>query len=86
MRRFLKTSGKVCYGWENVLPELGRLNVEPVQQAIREIFLKHIIQAKGLDQVARVIHGIIMPIPAAALAAAQCLADGTKAMDWVIYC
>ncbi len=69
-------AGKTIYRVANVLPELGRLNVEPVQQTIREIFLKHIVQAKGLDQVERFIDGIAMPTPAAALESARLLADG----------
>ena len=60
----------------NVLPELGRLNIEPVQQEIREIFLRRIIQAKGLDQVEEVIDRITMPTPAAVLQAAERLATG----------
>lgn len=72
----LKTAGKTCYRVANVLPELGRLNIEPVQNEIREIFLKRIIQAKGLDQVEQVIDGITMPTPAAVLQAAERLAGG----------
>ncbi len=72
----LKKAGKLCYRVPNVLPELDRLNVEPVQQAIREVFLKQIIYAKGLDQVQSIIDGIMMPTPAAVLEAAVRLADG----------
>jgi uncharacterized protein (TIGR01319 family) len=69
-------AGKTVYRVENVLPELGKLNIEPAQQAIRELFFKRIIKAKGLDQVERLIDGITMPTPAAAQAAARLLADG----------
>ncbi|NLW55688.1 MAG: MutL protein [Firmicutes bacterium] len=72
----LKAAGKICYRVANVLPELGRLNIEPVQNEIREIFLQRIIQAKGLDQVEQVIDGITMPTPAAVLQAAERLATG----------
>ena len=74
--KILTSAGKECYRVANVLPELNRLNIEPVQQTIRELFFKRIIHAKGLDQVERLIDGITMPTPAAALDAATLLADG----------
>ncbi len=76
VEEILKAAGKLCYRVANVLPELGRLNIEPVQKEIREIFLRRIIQAKGLDQVEKVIDGITMPTPAAVLQAAERLANG----------
>jgi uncharacterized protein (TIGR01319 family) len=72
----LTKAGKTCYRVANVLPELGKLNIEPVQAEIREIFLKRIIQAKGLDQVEKLIDGITMPTPMAVLSAAERLAHG----------
>lgn len=76
--KILTSAGKECYRVANVLPELNRLNIEPVQQTIRELFFKRIIHAKGLDQVERLIDGITMPTPAAALDAATLLADGPE--------
>ena len=72
----LKQAGKVCYRVPNVLPELDRLNIEPVQAKIREVFLERIIYAKGLAEVEREIDGILMPTPAAVQAAAERLATG----------
>jgi uncharacterized protein (TIGR01319 family) len=72
----LTAAGKVCYRCANVLPKLGELQVGPVRQLIREIFLKWIIHAKGLDRVERMIDGIMMPTPAAVLQAAVLLAEG----------
>ncbi|HBT15661.1 MAG TPA: MutL protein, partial [Firmicutes bacterium] len=72
----LTKAGKTCYRVANVLPELGKLNIEPVQAEIREIFLKRIIQAKGLDQVEKLIDGITMPTPMAVLSAAERTAIG----------
>ncbi|MEG0377959.1 MAG: glutamate mutase L, partial [Eubacterium sp.] len=42
--------GKEVYLCENVMPVLGKLNVEPAQSIIREIFLKRIVKAKGLSE------------------------------------
>ena len=72
----LRGAGKPCYRVANVLPELGRLNIEPAQKAIREVFLERLVRAKGLDRVEKEIDGITMPTPAAVLAAACRLADG----------
>ncbi len=72
----LKGAGKICYRVPNVLPKLDRLNIKPVQEKIREVFLARIIRAKGLADVEREIDGILMPTPAAVLAAAERLATG----------
>lgn len=72
----LKQAGKVCYRVPNVLPALDRLNIQPVQAKIREVFLERIIRAKGLAEVEREIDGILMPTPAAVQAAAERLATG----------
>jgi uncharacterized protein (TIGR01319 family) len=53
------------------------LNVEPARGKIRDIFIKKIVQAKGLDRAQEYIGDIIMPTPLATLKAAQLLADGS---------
>lgn len=62
---------------ENVMPRLNILNVEPAREAIREIFMKKIVEAKGMKGAEEFINGILMPTPAAVLNAAKILADGT---------
>jgi uncharacterized protein (TIGR01319 family) len=74
----LTAAGKTCYRTDNVLPQLSKLQVEPVQKLIRELFLKSIIQAKGLDRIEKMIDGIMMPTPASVLQAAALLADGDR--------
>ncbi len=69
--------GREVYLCENVMPRLGVLNIEPVQGLIRELFLSRIIQAKGLSKVERLVEGILMPTPSAALRALELLARGT---------
>lgn len=63
---------------ENVMPELGVLNIESARLAIREVFLKRIVYAKGLSKINKLIEGIIMPTPSAVLKAAKLLGEGTK--------
>ncbi len=63
----------------NVMPDLGRLDVEPAREAIRRVFLDRIVEAKGIDR-ARAHSDVLMPTPTAVLAAARLLADGHG--DW----
>lgn len=62
---------------ENVMPELGRINVEPAQAAIRATFMERIVVAKGLDGAERFVGRVVMPTPMAVLEGARLLADGT---------
>jgi len=62
-------SGHGVYLCENVMPAIGSLNIEPVRQLIREIFLERIVFAKGLK-------GVLMPTPSAVLTAAELLSNG----------
>lgn len=62
----------------NVMPKLGELQIKPVQDRIREIFLEQIIQAKGLSKMHSMLDEIIMPTPAAMLSAMKLLAEGTE--------
>ena len=68
--------GFEVYICPNVMPKFGVLQVEPTQKKIREIFLHRIIQAKGLSKAAELLSDIMMPTPAAVLAAMELLAQG----------
>ncbi|MCK9525811.1 MAG: methylaspartate mutase accessory protein GlmL [Limnochordia bacterium] len=61
----------------NVMPQIGKLQVEPAREAIRKVFMEKIIYAKGLTKASRLINGIFMPTPAAVLRAGQLLSEGT---------
>lgn len=71
-------AGHEVYICENVMPKFGVLNIESAQKQIREIFLKKIIQAKGLSRAASLIQGILMPTPSAVLKAMNLLAQGCE--------
>jgi uncharacterized protein (TIGR01319 family) len=77
VRGLLEAANKRCYVTENVLPEIDRVNVEPVRAVIRDAFVAHIVEAKGLDRVATRFDDAIVPTPAAVLDAAQLLSRGT---------
>ena len=67
---------RTTYICENVMPRLGELNIEPTQKQIREVFLKRIVQGKGLSEASDLVSGIIMPTPSAMLTAMELLSDG----------
>ncbi|MDO5733808.1 MAG: methylaspartate mutase accessory protein GlmL [Eubacteriales bacterium] len=62
----------------NVMPRLGEVNIEEVQDKIREIFLAEIVQAKGLSQIQAMLSNILLPTPSAILKAMELLAKGTE--------
>ena len=77
VKNLLEAAGKRVYTAPNVLPEVNRVEVAPAQQMIREIFIEHIVRAKGLDKAADFFCCPIIPTPIASLHAAELLADGT---------
>ncbi|MFH1652355.1 MAG: glutamate mutase L, partial [Chloroflexota bacterium] len=52
------------------------LDVEPTREAIRDIFLRRITHAKGLDRAHDIVGDVIMPTPLAVLKGATLLAGG----------
>ena len=70
--------GCETYVCPNVMPKFGVLNIEPTQKQIREIFLNRIIQAKGLSAAAELLSDIMMPTPAAVMAAMELLSEGCE--------
>lgn len=62
---------------ENVMPILNKLNVESAREAIREVFMDKIVEAKGMKSAEIFTSGILMPTPAAVLKAAEILSVGT---------
>lgn len=77
VKNILNKTGKKVYTAQNVLPSLDVLNVEPTQKLIREIFIDHIIKAKGLAKAQEYMDKAIIPTPKASMQAAALLADGT---------
>jgi len=61
---------------ENVMPRHLELNIEPAREAIRQVFIEHIVHAKGIDKAQNRFDAVLMPTPAAVLEGAQLLADG----------
>ena len=72
------TGGKEISIAENVMPEIGVLNIESAQREIREIFMRNIIHAKGIRNVDKYLDNVLMPTPMAVLKAAELVAKGTR--------
>ena len=66
---------------ENVMPELNKINEKPTREAIRNIFMTKIVEAKGMKNAEDYISGILMPTPAAVLSAAEILSQGSDDED-----
>ena len=62
---------------DNVMPEIGVLQVDKVRSIIKEMFIKRIIETKGLKKAEQFVDGILMPTPTAVLTAARLLSQGT---------
>lgn len=72
----LAGSGLIATFADNVMPAIGVLEVQPCREAIREVFLRHIVRAKGLDRARACVSDVIMPTPVAVLEAATLLGAG----------
>jgi len=75
-RDILEDKGKEARLTENVMPHLGQLNVEPVRETIRQVFMEKIVKAKGIKKAEALVGTVAMPTPAAVLRAAELLAQG----------
>jgi len=77
IREIFKNSPKRIIFTANVMPEIGKLNLHQCNSEIRELFLKHIIEAKGISRAKALIGDVIMPTPSAVFEAAKLIAEGT---------
>jgi uncharacterized protein (TIGR01319 family) len=75
-QKILANNGKEAIVCPNVMPKLGTLNIQPVQEEIRSLFLKRIIEAKGLSHIENLLTGIMMPTPVAVLKGLKLLSQG----------
>ena len=74
----LRRGGKEVTCVANVMPHAGKLNVEPAREAIRQIFMARITQAKGLDGLAGIVP-VVLPTPMAVLEGVRLGAEGAAA-------
>lgn len=72
----LSEAGKEYYLCENVMPKLNVLNTESAKDKIKDIFVRNIIEAKGIKKVETLIDQVVLPTPHAVLMAAELLSKG----------
>ena len=76
VRSILRDYDRHLFVARNVMPEIGTLDAEPCNKEVREIFIKHIVEAKGIAKARAMIDEVIMPTPSAGLEAARLIASG----------
>ncbi|TNF08739.1 MAG: MutL protein [Bacillota bacterium] len=69
-------AGKHFHICENVMPKINVLNIESAKDKIKDIFVKNIIEAKGIKKIEEEIDQVILPTPHAVLMAAELLSKG----------
>ncbi|MCK9235271.1 MAG: methylaspartate mutase accessory protein GlmL [Acholeplasmataceae bacterium] len=74
----LSEAGKEYYVCENVMPRLNVLNIQSAKQQIKDIFVKNIVEAKGIKKIEKIVKDGIIPTPNAVLTAAELLSTGTE--------
>lgn len=74
----LNAGGKQAIITENVMPEFNKLNIAPAKQQIRDLFIKNIIEAKGLNLIQKTLDDDIIPTPLAVFEAMELLSKGSK--------
>ncbi len=77
VKAMLNAAGFECTICDNVMPSYGVLEVDDCRNKIRDIFLDHIIKAKGLSSLSSLIEEIILPTPYSVMEALKLLAKGT---------
>lgn len=77
-RRILEKTFSDIRITDNVMPELEKLNVEPVRAMIKEIFLEKLIRFRGFIKAQRILTGVVLPTHFAIMAAASILSKGTE--------
>lgn len=68
---------------ENVMPTFSQLNIAPAKEVIRDLFIRNIIEAKGLSSVQTMASRPIIPTPLAVMNACELLSTGTQATDGI---
>lgn len=77
VRAMFTSRGKECFIAENLIPNVGILNIEPIVEIIRDLFMNRITNMKGVGMVKEALDGPIIPTPASVLSAGELLFDGT---------
>ncbi|QAT43278.1 glutamate mutase L [Aminipila luticellarii] len=78
VRRMFSSRGMECFTAENIIPNVGILNMESTISIIRNLFMNRITNMKGVGVVREMVDGPIIPTPASVLSAGELLCNGTE--------
>lgn len=78
VRQLFLSKGKECFLTRNIVSNVGCSNLKPTAAIIRDLFMKRIINMKGVGVVQDVMNDFILPTPAAVLNAGDLLSRGTE--------
>ncbi len=76
-------SGKDYVITGNVMPVFNKLDIEPAKKCIRELFIRKIIDAKGLTRLQQIASAEIIPTPLAVMNACELLSKGTRKSEGI---
>lgn len=77
IKELMRRSGHECFAVANVMPQVGVFDASQAESTVRNLFMQRIVDMKGLGAVRAELGEILMPTPAAVLAAGELLARGT---------
>lgn len=78
IEEIFETRGKDYVITNNVMPVFNKLDIEPARKSIREVFIKKIIDAKGLSGIQAKASADVIPTPLAVMAGCELLSKGTS--------
>ncbi len=78
IERIFSGSGKNVIFAGNVMPEFGKLELDSVNEKIRELYISRITEAKGISRVREIVDEALVPTPSAVLMGAHTLSAGTS--------
>ncbi|RPI01645.1 MAG: DNA mismatch repair protein MutL [Calditrichaeota bacterium] len=63
---------------ENVMPTFNQLNIEPAKECIKDLFIRKIVDAKGLSKIRKMTSRDIIPTPLAVMNGCELYSQGSK--------
>ena len=78
IKEIFEAYGKDYMITNNVMPTFNQLDIEPARKSIREVFIRKIIDAKGLSGVQAMASDDVIPTPLAVMAGCELLSKGTS--------
>lgn len=83
IRQILLMGGRECFLIPNIIPQVGEFQTADGEEIIRNLFMKRIVNMKGLSGVRKVVGNDILPTPKAVLDAGYVLAAGSGDGDGI---